>query len=551
MDAEKNWLGTAPLAGSSNSQDDVGLVAVSVVLADLEEGTYSGQITVTASGAVDSPRSIDVTLVLGAPPEPDLVVDDFEAMIDQNAAELLSGLDGAARSAAFEEISTAKLSEIIRLMDEDELTDPMSRMSLDRFHAIPLDVRLSALPSVPIEQIVMVVAPQADPDLPLPTVAEESPNLVTYTVRETSSSGWTTLVTSPGPIESILAKFGSERTDVEVELEILAGLPFDLPDITDGSTVDSVFRVDMDNVEAEGISVAHVTFTVGKAWLEGNDIHRWSIQLQRFDSELNMWIPFPTSRVAEDSEKIVYAVAVPGFSVFAVTGSSQLPQPIFEVANLEIIPQSPVAGQKIRVQAEVTSVGKVRTTYPANLWIDGVVEDSGVIPLDGGETAAFGFTLSKPEGTYDVRIERLFAQFEATQPEEEFVLAATSTPVPTATPTPTPTPSPSPSPTPTSTPTRTPAGTPTGRPQPPPASTSTPAPTTTPTSSPTPTPLLVTHRPALTPLVSEATRVPGLTELPPPGERIGGGTIVGIILAGIAATGVLVGAALFWRRKTL
>ena len=543
VDAENNWLGLAPLAGSSNSEDDVGLVAVSVVLADLEEGTYSGQITIIAGGAVDSPQSVDVTLVLGAPLEPVFVIDDLEAMNGQDATEFLSGLETAARSAVFEEISTGKLSEIIRLMNEDELTEPMSRMSLDRFHAIPFDVRLSALPSVPIEQIVMEVAPQADPNLPPPTVAGESPTLVRYTVPETSASGWTTLAASPGPIERVLARFGSRRTDVEVVVEILAGLPLDLPVLTDDHAVDSVFRVDVDNVKAEDISVAHITFSVRKAWLEGNDIHRWSIQLRRFDSALDMWIPFPTSRVEEDSEKVVYTVAVPGFSVFAVTGSSQLPQPIFDVANLEIIPQSPVAGQKIRVQAEVTNVGQVKTAYPANLWINGVIEDSGVVPVDGGETASFGFTVSKPEGTYEVRIERLFAQFEATQPEEEFALAATSTPVPTATP------SPSPTPTPTATPTRGPNETPARTPQSPPASTSTPVPTATPRPSPTPTPPVVTSL-ALTPSVSETTPIPGVTELLPSGDGVGDGTIAVIVLAGIAAAGVLVGAVFFWRRKT-
>ena len=251
--------------------------------------------------------------------------------------------------------------------------------------------------------------------------------------------------------------------------------------------------------------MAHITFSVAKAWLEANDIHRWSIQLRRFDSEFDIWIPFPTRRVAEDNEKVVYTVVVPWFSVFAVTGSSQLPRPTLDVTNLEIIPPSPVAGQKVRIRAVVTNVGTVRTAYPANLWINSVIEDSATIVLDGGETASLAFTVSKPEGSYDVRIERLFGQFEAIQQEEEFALAATSTPVPTATPTPSPTPTPTPT-----TQTRTPTETPARAPQPPPTSTSTPVPTATPRLSATPTPPVVTSRLAVTPSVSEATPIPAV-----------------------------------------
>lgn len=62
---DQNWLSASPASGSGN-----GSVSVAVNTSGLAAGTYSGNVTVTASGATNSPQNVKVTLTLSAPAAP-------------------------------------------------------------------------------------------------------------------------------------------------------------------------------------------------------------------------------------------------------------------------------------------------------------------------------------------------------------------------------------------------------------------------------------------------------------------------------------------------
>src|SRR4029077_20335378 len=63
------WLAVTPTSGSSGSS-----VSVSVNPSGLAAGTYSGNVTITSSGASNSPKSIPVTLTVTAAALPTLAV---------------------------------------------------------------------------------------------------------------------------------------------------------------------------------------------------------------------------------------------------------------------------------------------------------------------------------------------------------------------------------------------------------------------------------------------------------------------------------------------
>ena len=131
---------------------------------------------------------------------------------------------------------------------------------------------------------------------------------------------------------------------------------------------------------------------------------------------------------------------------------------------MRIQPASPTAGDDITIRAQVTNSGPTSAVYAAGLWVDGTIEAAESVDVGPGRTVPVEFSLRRPEGEYEVRVERLFGS----------VLVQAQ---PTPTPTPPPTPTPTPSPIPTETPTPSPAPSPTpASPTPMPAATFTPEP---------------------------------------------------------------------------
>jgi hypothetical protein len=67
VNVNQDWLSVAPTSGKLK-KDEQDEIQVSIDAIDLEEGTYTGTIQVTSPQAVNSPRDINVTLEVLAPP---------------------------------------------------------------------------------------------------------------------------------------------------------------------------------------------------------------------------------------------------------------------------------------------------------------------------------------------------------------------------------------------------------------------------------------------------------------------------------------------------
>ena len=427
----------------------------------------------------------------------------LELVTTIKAAAILAEVSPEKAGAILEQMSTSKVIEIIEVMPETKLVSRLPEMSPEKLFRIPLEVLLKNLPSVPAEQLAFEVPPEVDPGLPQPQVVQVTPTLAIYRVPRTESHAWTALAEGLAPIEKILGKFTSTLTDVQVTIRDLDQKPAEAPDFGAGQVVSSFFSIDVQGASPDDMSAAHITLFVDKTWQRANNIHKWSIQFNRWDEELDIWVPFPSKRVREDEEAIYYTVVVPGFSVIALTGSEDLPQQVFEVAGLSISPPRPDAGEDFTVGLNVTNTGKARAVYPASLWINDTVEVAQTIALEVNQTLPVRFTLRKPDGIYRVRVDRSLADVVVGVPP-----SPTPTPTPPAAPEVTPTPSATPLPVPAP---RTPAATPTATPTATAAPTGTATATATPTATATATP---TATAAVTPAPAPATATP--SPVPPP-----------------------------------
>ena len=394
-----------------------------------------------------------------------------------------------------------------------------------------------------------------------------------YTVPATRRGSWSTLVGSPAPIERILGRANESRNNVRVIVEDLLTRPAGTPPLPAGLKVNEMFSVNLENAEDSDFSMAHVTTFVEKSWLEQNSVHKWSIQFNRFDDDLNQWVPTPSKRVREDENRISYTMVVPGFSTVAITGTTELPPQLFDVSSLGVFPPQPTASDDVIITVSVRNNGTTRAVYPAHLWVNDEIDETRLIVVEAGQSAPIRFNRLRPEGQFNIRVDRLTASLSVAAP-----LPPTPTPTGTLTPTATPTPSPTPTATPTRvpiqpatatptgptrtpTPTVIPTATPTLAPGETPRPTSTPSPTATlapgetPTITPTPTatatagpgtpvPATVTATPVIPILIPVETPTVAPAPTPQVAEPGGGGAIIFVII-GVVVLLVAAGAGVF------
>ena len=180
-----------------------------------------------------------------------------------------------------------------------------------------------------------------------------------------------------------------------------------------------------------------MTLSVEKAWLESEGAHKWSIQLNQFDEAEDAWVALPSKRRREDDERVYYTAVLPHFSDIVITGSTELPEPVFSAHDLVITPPSADADEEVLISARITNTSQAKAVFPASLWINDTVEAVQSIPIGAGETALVEFSTTRPEGLYKVRIDRLLGDLTVGQ-------APPPSPTPTMTAVPTSRPSPAP-----------------------------------------------------------------------------------------------------------
>ena len=218
------------------------------------------------------------------------------------AAVVLTEVSPQAAGAALELVTIDKVVAVVQVMPEVALLDRLPELSPAKLFSMPRDVLFQKLPNAPTEQLVGEVEPQPDPDLAPPTAVQETASRVAYTVPATRRGSWSTLVGSPAPIERILGRATESRNNVRVIVEDLLTRPAGTPPLPAGLKVNEMFSVNLENAEDSDFSMAHVTTFVEKSWLEQNSVHKWSIQFNRFDDDLNQWVPTPSKRVREDEK---------------------------------------------------------------------------------------------------------------------------------------------------------------------------------------------------------------------------------------------------------
>ena len=228
-----------------------------------------------------------------------------------------------------------------------------------------------------------------------------------------SGEGHWNEVGSPAPISAIFARFkaGIPAAKVNVEDVDLSLLPKALPQGRILAT-DGLLRLSAEEFNDTDVLTAHTTMFVTKSWISSNQIHEWSIQFSRFDEEQEAWRPSTANRVGEDAERVFFSVGIPGFSIWAITGSVDVPEVQFLVDDLEITPAEVQEGETVTVQVKVTNLTEESGEYNAILFVNDQVKRSARLPLGASESKNVAFEVAPNiAGEYGVRVDRLLGSF--------------------------------------------------------------------------------------------------------------------------------------------
>lgn len=457
------------------------------------------------------------TLKKVAEKAPEKAANAISKVESKAAAKVMDKVKKEEAGAILDKLSKEKRQDVVLNMDPNSLKDRLAEVSPSALTEMDADKLMEKLPDVSAEQLSNNKTPVVDESRPAGKVVQSFGNVAIYEIESTGELVWVKLVGSPDPIDQVIARFTENVDNVSIIVNPAGTTkPSTAPALPAGLVANSYFFV-TPSVEPELIKSGLIGFFVEKSWLADNGFHKWSIVLQRLNGETNEWQSVPTQRVSEDETRVHYDAPVPGFSLFAVTGGADPATFSFTVADLQISPAIAVEGADVTITASVTNTGTTDETFPINLSVNDVVDDSVSIAVAAGATETIMFTTTQTLGTYEVRVDRLFGNFIV-----EGQQVATPTPQPTVVP---------PQPTATSAP---PAPTATSAPAPAATATRAPAPAATATSAPAPAPTTAPSVPAAPATIAPALPAPtaGAIVAPADDDDDGGnlGLIIGIIV---------------------
>ena len=225
-------------------------------------------------------------------------------------------------------------------------------------------------------------------------------------------------VAGHSPSERVLIKFPASRIDPRISVRVIPVLLEDVPADNEERIVNEYLEISGDNFEQDELIVAQVTLSVGKPWMEANNVHQWSIEFSRFDENERIWKPALANRIGEDEDNVLYSLVVTEFSLWSITGSVEPPLVIFKVEELEISPSRPRAGDTVSVGATVTNILDEEAEHVAVLWLNSRMNSSRTLSRGPLESVEVLFEIKPEAGSYEVQIDQLVGRFEILVVEE-------------------------------------------------------------------------------------------------------------------------------------
>lgn len=128
-------------------------------------------------------------------------------------------------------------------------------------------------------------------------------------------------------VKEIIIKVSNKVNDIKISVSKLDNKPASVTGVSD--KVYRYLEITKSNIQDSDISGGKIMFKVEKMWINENQIYPQTIALNRYVS--GSWEKLNTMMTGEDDNFTYHEAETEGFSIFAITGSSE--QPIIETTT--------------------------------------------------------------------------------------------------------------------------------------------------------------------------------------------------------------------------
>ena len=325
---------------------------------------------------------------------------------------------------------------------------------------------------------------------------------------QTGVGSWVQMVDSASTVpyfsnsDSFLTKLDESKTDTKINVSVVNP---DVPDLRTGRVIKDYLEINPQNFTSENVKSGYTTLSIDESWLTTNNIHQWSLEFSRFDTNQQAWKPSLVKRIGKSGNNVLFGLPLPGFSTWSISGSTQAPEIHFTVDSMTVYPAKITAGETASITVNLKNVKNQSGEYFLSLWVNDQVHETKRVVIAPNYTVAIRFDINPTNaGKYSLRVDSF--KGELTVDAAPVVPTPVAMPVivtvaatPTATPTATPVP-----------PTATPVPTVVPPPYVPPVVV---VPTVVPTATPTPVPVVIPV--AIPPVVATTVPTPEVIEIKP------------------------------------
>mgnify|MGYP001607322812 CR=1 FL=1 len=141
------------------------------------------------------------------------------------AGDILTAMSPDKAGLALDKLCTGKLEQILPAMQDKAIQERLPQVSPSKQYELKPDTIFRLLPGAPTEQLVRESPPVAGRGMEKPGQFSSSATSATYSVSQTRTGEWATLVGTPSPITDVLARFKESLSNVQVSLEDLPAKP--------------------------------------------------------------------------------------------------------------------------------------------------------------------------------------------------------------------------------------------------------------------------------------------------------------------------------------
>ena len=246
--------------------------------------------------------------------------------------------------------------------------------------------------------------------------------------------------------DSLLTKLNEPKANTQIN--VAAILPA-VPDLRTGRVIKDYLQINPQNFTTENVKSGYATLSIDESWLTTNNIHQWSLEFSRFDTNQQAWKPSLVKRIGKSDSNVLFSLPLPGFSTWSISGSTEAPEIHFTVDSMTVYPAKITAGETASVTVNLKNVKNQSGEYFLSLWVNDQVHETKRVVIAPNYTVAIRFDINPTNaGKYSLRVDSFKGELTVDKAPKLTVATPVSMPVivtgaatPAATPTATPVPS--------------------------------------------------------------------------------------------------------------